>query len=70
MDELSELEWRTRRSRVDPLIGAAGWRVERFDPDRSLAECANEAIKEYPTEAGPADYALNFSGPDRRRGRS
>lgn len=62
MDELSELEWRTRRSRVDPLIGAAGWRVERFHPDRSLADCANEAIKEYPTEAGPADYALISQG--------
>ncbi len=62
MDELSELEWRTRRSRVDPLIGAAGWRVEHFHPDRSLAECANEAVKEYPTEAGPADYALISQG--------
>ena len=58
MEEASELEWQTRQRRVDPLIEAAGWKVTRFDPERKLTDCEDQAIKEYPTEAGPADYAL------------
>ncbi len=62
MEEASELEWQTRQRRVDPLIESAGWKVARFDPDRRLSDCTGQAIKEYPTEAGPADYALVSAG--------
>ena len=53
-----EPEWQTRQRRVDPMLEAAGWKVARFDPERPLSDCTGQAVKEYPTEAGPADYAL------------
>jgi len=62
MADETELEWQTRRRRVDPLIEAAGWKVARFDPERRLSDCEDQAIKEYSTEAGPADYALVSEG--------
>lgn len=58
MLERKELEWQTRQRRVDPPIEAAGWKVMRFDSEKKLSDCEGQAIKEYPTEAGPADYAL------------
>ena len=44
------------------MLKALGWRVVAFDPDRSLTNLNNCAIEEYPTENGPADYALCLDG--------
>lgn len=33
-----------------------------FDPDRSLDRYTKHALTEYPTENGPADYALVVAG--------
>lgn len=55
-------EWLTRKKRIDPRLAAAGWRVVPFDsfcPLDSLDSCA---IEEYPTDNGPADYALCCGG--------
>jgi len=57
-----ESERQTRKRRIDPLLKALGWRVVAFDPDRSLTNLNNCAIEEYPTENGPADYALCLDG--------
>ena len=55
-----ESEQQTRRHRIDPRLNAAGWRVVSIPFDR-LADVA-QAIEEFPTSAGPADYALADQG--------
>jgi type I restriction enzyme R subunit len=57
-----ESEWQTRQRLVDPRLEAAGWQVVRFDPSSPLSSVTRHAIKEYPTENGPADYALCSDG--------
>jgi type I restriction enzyme R subunit len=60
--EADELEWRTRRQRIDPKIRARGWDVMPFDPLHPLAAFDRCAIAEYPTDDGPADYAFCVDG--------
>ena len=55
-------EWLTRRKLIDPLLMAAGWKVVAFDPACSLQKYDCCAIVEFPTENGPADYALCVGG--------
>ncbi|MBZ5489883.1 MAG: DEAD/DEAH box helicase family protein [Acidobacteriia bacterium] len=52
----------TRKSLIDSKLKAAGWRVVPFDPSRPLTNLNRCAIEEYPTENGPADYALCADG--------
>src|SRR4051812_19145841 len=55
---MTERESETRRSRIDPRLEAAGWRVvgsRATTPETSLWP---SAIPELPTSDGPADYAL------------
>src|SRR6266545_2566086 len=52
----------TRTTRLDPKIKASGWKVV---PSRSLDRAASlqaSAVRELPTLAGPADYALCDDG--------
>ena len=53
-----ESEAQTRRKRIDPKLVAQGWQVADFDASRALATLDNCAIAEWPTDNGPADYAL------------
>ncbi len=55
---VDESERRTRLRRVDPRLERAGWTVVDFDPTRPIASSSAHAIREYPTDNGPADYAL------------
>ena len=57
-----ESERLTRKKRIDPLLRRLGWTVEYFDPERPLRFYPNCAIEEYPTDNGPADYALCIGG--------
>lgn len=57
-----ESERRTRKRRIDPLLNSLGWKVEPFDPSRPLRFYPNCAIEEFPTDNGPADYALCING--------
>jgi type I restriction enzyme R subunit len=57
-----ELEWQTRRSRIDPKLRALGWKIVAFKPDLPVSECTQHAITEFPTANGPADYALVLNG--------
>jgi type I restriction enzyme R subunit len=59
---MSESERETRRRRIDPVVKASGWKIVPFNPTRSLSSLNNCAIEEYPTEAGPADYAFCVGG--------
>src|SRR5437763_759357 len=56
------LEWQARRQRIDPRLRALGWDVVRWDPHHPLADYTRHAVAEYPTDNGPADYALFVDG--------
>lgn len=55
-------EWLTRRKIVDPKLASAGWKVCAYDPARPLTAYHGCALVEYPTDNGPADYALCSGG--------
>lgn len=55
-------EYVTRKQLIDKKLAAAGWRVVEFDAAKPLARFDRCAIEEYPTENGPADYALCADG--------
>ena len=57
-----ELEWKTRRNRIDPKLRALGWQIVPFKPELELTACTQHAITEFPTANGPADYALVVNG--------
>lgn len=57
-----ESERLTRKKRIDPQLKNLGWRVVPFDPNAPLDTLHGCAIEEYPTENGPADYALCLNG--------
>jgi type I restriction enzyme R subunit len=52
----------TRKRIVDSKLRAAGWSVSAFKLDLTLGAYNNCAIEEYPTDSGPADYALCVGG--------
>ncbi|MFE8949056.1 DEAD/DEAH box helicase family protein [Streptomyces sp. NPDC007856] len=55
-----EREAATRKRRIDPKLVAAGWTVTPYQP--SSRPPLTAAVEEWPTEAGPADYALTDDG--------
>lgn len=57
-----ESERKTRKTRIDPLLRSLGWKIVAFNPTRPLGFYENCAIEEYPTDNGPADYALCMNG--------
>jgi type I restriction enzyme R subunit len=57
-----ESEYQTRRKRIDPLLKNQGWHIAPFDAARPLSGYHRHALTEYPTDSGPADYALCVGG--------
>src|ERR1035441_1603353 len=55
-------EYVTRKQIIDAKLKAAGWTVTKFDQSRSPSNYGRCAIEEFPTENGPADYALCVGG--------
>jgi type I site-specific restriction endonuclease len=55
-------EFLTRKQIIDSKLRAAGWSISPFKPERALSAYKNCAIEEYPTDSGPADYALCVGG--------
>ena len=57
-----EPEWLTRKTRIDGKLRVLGWKIvghsSAFEPPK--ADCV--AVVEYPTDNGPADYALFVNG--------
>lgn len=51
-------EFVTRKQLIDGRLKKAGWRIVKFDPAKSISAYQHCAVEEYPTESGPADYAL------------
>jgi type I restriction enzyme, R subunit len=54
---MEESERLTRKRRIDPRLKTAGWSIVPFRPNMSAAP-PPAAVEEWPTFAGPADYAL------------
>lgn len=54
-------EWLTRKRLIDGKLKASGWRVIPYSHTsrENMDRCA---VEEFPTENGPADYALCFGG--------
>jgi type I restriction enzyme R subunit len=55
-------ESQTRKQLIDPMLIAAGWNIVSYDKTKELIDYNTCAIREYPTEFGPADYALCVDG--------
>ncbi len=51
-------EYLTRKKYIDSKLRSAEWSVVPYDSSQPLSEFHRRAIEEYPTENGPADYAL------------
>ncbi len=62
MSAQAEPEYRTRRRRIDPMLKSQGWKIVSFDDGKTLTGYTNHAVTEYPTDNGPADYALVAAG--------
>ena len=58
----SEPEWLTRKQRIDTRLIQSGWRLSPYAPGRSIGDYKQDAIEEYVTDEGPADYALIVDG--------
>ena len=57
-------EWLARKKLIDPQLTAWGWKIISWAKaqQKPLAELSGCAIEEFPTDAGPADYALCVDG--------
>jgi type I restriction enzyme R subunit len=52
----------TRRDLIDPKLAAGGWKIALFDSAGAIRKSEGCAFTEFPTENGPADYALVAGG--------
>lgn len=61
---MDEAEWKTRRDRIDKRLRAANppWEIIPHREGLDCSQLACHAVTEFPTENGPADYALFVAG--------
>ncbi len=57
-----EPEWLTRKTRIDGKLCALGWVIVPFTSSFQPESADRVAVVEYPTDNGPADYALFVGG--------
>ena len=57
-----EPEWLTRKTRIDGRLRSLGWDIVPHTPFFHPEKAHGKAVAEYPTENGPADYALFVNG--------
>lgn len=59
-----EAEWLTRKTRIDTKLQSRelGWKMIRHKDGLDTVNLDRHAVAEYPTENGPADYALFVKG--------
>jgi hypothetical protein len=58
MNAHEEREWQTRKKWIDPQLQGGGWKLVEFDASMPRTAYRRHAITEFPTDNGPADYAL------------
>jgi type I restriction enzyme R subunit len=59
---VTETELQTRRRRIDTALVGAGWQVTPLKPGIDLSRLHAQAVPEFETANGPADYALFADG--------
>ena len=61
---MTESEARTRKERIDARLRSPvlDWTIIPNDEVRAHSSLPRHAVEEYPTETGPADYALFVDG--------
>ena len=61
---MSELEWQTRKERIDTRLRnmRPAWKIVPFREGLDTRKLHGVAVTEYPTQNGPADYALFVHG--------
>jgi len=59
-----EFEWQTRRDRINTRLKSLPqpWNIIRYRPDLNVTQLEGHAVEEFPTDNGPADYALFVKG--------
>lgn len=59
-----ELEWQTRKERIDKKLKSISpeWKIISYKPGLDLSKLSNHAVTEFETDNGPADYALFVKG--------
>ncbi len=57
-----ESEKTTRKKRIDISLHKRGWKVIPYKEGLDTSTCNQHAVGEYPTDNGPADYALFING--------
>lgn len=61
-DVNKELEWKTRKERIDTKLVSLGWEIVKYNSIVDKASLSNHAVYEYETATGPADYAFFVNG--------
>ena len=56
-----ELEWKTRKERIDKAL-AHHWNIIKHSDTIDVSILSNHAVMEYPTANGPADYVFFVNG--------
>jgi type I restriction enzyme R subunit len=61
---MHESEWLTRKTRIDAQLCSLNppWRIIPWRDDLDVSQLTCHAVTEFPTENGPADYALFVNG--------
>src|SRR5438309_9170436 len=61
---MNESEWLTRKTRIDKKLRSLNlaWEIIPYRDGLNPAQLRCHAVTEYPTENGPADYALFVNG--------
>ena len=59
-----ELEWKTRKERIHKKLTSLNppWKIINHSNVKDYSSLNHYAVEEYPTENGPADYALFVNG--------
>jgi len=59
-----ELEWQTRRDRINKKLTSLPqpWTIIKYKDNLQIASLTHHAVEEYPTDNGPADYAFFVDG--------
>ncbi len=61
---MNESEWLTRKKRIDAKLESLDppWKIVTYREGMDISVLARHAVEEFPTESGPADYALIVAG--------
>lgn len=61
---MTESEWKTRKTRIDAQLKALNpqWTIIPYEEGMDTSVLTCHAVEEYPTDSGPADYALFVNG--------